>query len=141
MILTVRPKKTGAAYDKIWVKETDESPLRKYTREQAEGLAQRFPDDSVVVDWAMRYGNPSIASKLEAMTAQGCQRILVMALYPQYCAATTATVYDKAFAALKTMRWQPAVRGASLGGAKPGSHRGPTCTPPGAPASAGGTHT
>lgn len=110
VILTVRPKKTGAAYDKVWFKDTDESPLRKYTREQAEAVADRFADQNVVVDWAMRYGKPSISSRLEALTAQGCQRILLMALYPQYSATTMASVYDKAFAALKTMRWQPAVR-------------------------------
>jgi len=110
IILTVRPKKTGAAYDKIWFKDTDESPLRRYTREQSEKLAQRFPDAEIVVDWAMRYGQPSIASKMNSLKEQGCQRILVMALYPQYCAATMATVYDCTFAALKKMRWQPAIR-------------------------------
>ena len=110
VILTVRPKKTGAAYDKIWFKDTDESPLRRYTREQSEKLAERFSDSNVVVDWAMRYGKPSIASRLEALTEQGCQRIFVMALYPQYSAATMATVYDKAFETLGKMRWQPAIR-------------------------------
>ena len=110
VILTVRPKKTGAAYEKIWFKDTDESPLRRYTREQSEKLAERFSNDNVVVDWAMRYGKPSIASRLEALTEQGCQRIFVMALYPQYSAATMATVYDKAFETLGKMRWQPAIR-------------------------------
>lgn len=110
IILTVRPKKTGAAYEKIWFKDTDESPLRRYTREQSEALSLRFDDDQVVVDWAMRYGKPSIASKLDVLKEKGCQRILVMALYPQYSATTMATVYDKAFLALKKMRWQPAIR-------------------------------
>lgn len=110
VILSIRPKKTGAAYDKVWFKDTDESPLRRYTREQGEALAERFDKDSVVVEWGMRYGKPSIAEKLEVLKQQGCQRILVMALYPQYSATTMATVYDKTFAALKTMRWQPAIR-------------------------------
>ncbi len=110
VILPLRSKKTGAAYDKIWFKDTDESPLRRYTREQAEGLAQRFDPSDVVVDWAMRYGTPSIESRMQALTAQGCDRILIMALYPQYSATTVATVYDKAFDSLKTMRHQPAIR-------------------------------
>ncbi len=67
-------------------------------------------DARITVDWAMRYGNPSISSRLDAMQKAGCDRILVVPLYPQYSAATTATVADKAFDALKTMRWQPAVR-------------------------------
>jgi protoporphyrin/coproporphyrin ferrochelatase len=112
VILTIRPGRKGRDYDKIWNKERDESPLRTITRAQSEKLAQRFAhlDARVTVDWAMRYGNPSIASRLEALQQAGCERILIVPLYPQYCAATTATVADKAFDVLRTMRWQPAVR-------------------------------
>ncbi len=112
IILTIRPSKSGAAYREIWDKERDESPLRTITRAQAEGMAARLSakHPGLLVDWAMRYGNPSIASRLQAMTEQGCTRILLFALYPQYSAATNATAYDKAFVALRAMRWQPAVR-------------------------------
>ena len=110
-ILPRRPFKTGEAYRAIWMAETDESPLRAYTRRQAIALAGTIgASDEIVVDWAMRYGQPSIKAKLAELKAAGCDRILVFALYPQYSAATTATVYDKAFDALKAMRWQPAVR-------------------------------
>lgn len=112
IVLTMRPRTSGAAYDLIWNKDLDESPLRTITRSQAEKLAVRLAetDRRVVVDWAMRYGNPSIASRLERLRVSGCERILVFPLYPQYAAATTATVNDKAFEALMTMRWQPALR-------------------------------
>jgi ferrochelatase len=112
VILTVRPGRKGRDYDKIWNKARDESPLKTITRAQAEKLAAtlRNVDARITVDWAMRYGNPSIPSRLEALRQAGCERILVVPLYPQYCAATTATVADKAFDTLKTMRWQPAVR-------------------------------
>ncbi len=111
IILNTRPKKSGALYASIWNEERDESPLRTFTRSQGEQLAKRLAGhEHVMVDWAMRYGNPSIASRLAALKAQGCERILVFPLYPQYAAATTATVNDKAFEALMTMRWQPAVR-------------------------------
>jgi ferrochelatase len=112
IILSVRPRRKGRDYDKIWNRQRDESPLRTITRSQAEKLAARLEpiDTRITVDWAMRYGNPSIASRLDALQKAGCDRILVVPLYPQYSAATTATVADKAFDALKTMRWQPAVR-------------------------------
>jgi ferrochelatase len=112
VILSFRPGIAGKAYRAIWDAETDESPLRRHTREQAQGLGIRLRAGGydLDVDWAMRYGNPSIAEKLEAMRARGCRRILLFALYPQYSATTTATAYDKAFAALAKMRWQPAVR-------------------------------
>jgi ferrochelatase len=82
------------------------------TRAQAEKLSAALAarDRRIVVDWAMRYGNPSIATRLDALKAQGCERILIMPLYPQYCAATTATACDKAFEILARMRWQPAIR-------------------------------
>ena len=112
IILTFRPGRKGRDYDKIWNRERDESPLKTITRAQSEKLGQMLAavDGRVTVDWAMRYGNPSIASRLEALQKQGCERILIVPLYPQYAAATSATVCDKAFDALKTMRWQPAVR-------------------------------
>jgi ferrochelatase len=112
VILTIRPRRKGRDYDKIWNRERDESPLKTITRSQAEKLAAMLSsvDARIAVDWAMRYGNPSIASRLDALQRAGCDRILVVPLYPQYCAATTATVADKAFDALKQMRWQPSVR-------------------------------
>ncbi|WDR05099.1 ferrochelatase [Devosia rhodophyticola] len=111
VILSVRPQKSGHAYAQIWDKETNESPLKVITRNQALSLAQRMNGEGkVVVDFAMRYGEPSTAAKLEAMQKAGCQKILLVPLYPQYSATTTATANDKAFEALGKMRWQPAVR-------------------------------
>src|SRR5574340_285050 len=111
IILTVRPRRKGRDYDKIWNMERNESVLKSITRSQSEKLAASFAGDPrILVDWAMRYGNPSIASRLELMQQAGCDRILVVPLYPQYAAATTATVADKAFDALAGMRWQPALR-------------------------------
>jgi protoporphyrin/coproporphyrin ferrochelatase len=111
IILSKRPFASGKAYRAIWNTEMDESPLRTITRAQAEAVAQTLKGDTrIVVDWAMRYGTPSIASRLEALKQAGCERILLFPLYPQYAAATTATVCDTAFDALKTMRWQPSLR-------------------------------
>src|SRR5215468_7555163 len=111
IILRVRPGRKARDYRKIWNNEKDESPLKTITRAQAEKLSEAIADhEHVVVDWAMRYGNPSICSRLEALTAQGCDRILVVPLYPQYSAATSATVCDEAFRALADMRAQPTLR-------------------------------
>jgi len=110
IILSFRPQKAGHAYAMIWDKEKNESPLRVITRAQSEALAERMSGDGVMVEYAMRYGNPSTQSVLEKMQGAGCQKILLVPLYPQYSATTTATANDKAFDALKTMRWQPAVR-------------------------------
>ncbi len=111
IVLTFRPKKSGAAYDEIWNEDRNESPLRTFTRAQGEKLASELEDHAnIVVDWAMRYGSPPIAERLDYLQKEGCERILIFPLYPQYSASTTATVNDKAFDALKTMRWQPAVR-------------------------------
>lgn len=111
IILSSRPQKSGANYARIWNKELDESPLRIISRAQAEKLQTAFADrDDVIVDYAMRYGNPSTESRIKALKAQGCDRILLFPLYPQYSATTTATANDKAFDALKTMRWQPSIR-------------------------------
>jgi ferrochelatase len=106
-ILTMRPKKSAHAYQQVWTPEG--SPLAVHTRATALALQQAMGMD-VHVDWAMRYGNPSIADRLKAMKDIGCDRILLAPLYPQYSAATTATANDAAFAALGVMRWQPAVR-------------------------------
>lgn len=107
IILTTRPKKSAHAYQQVW---TDRgSPLAFHTHDTALALAEAM-GPGVTVDWAMRYGNPSIASRLAAMKKAGCDRILLAPLYPQYSGATTATANDAAFAALKAMRWQPAIR-------------------------------
>jgi protoporphyrin/coproporphyrin ferrochelatase len=112
IILSVRPGRKGRDYDKIWNRERNESPLMTITRSQAEKLSALLQpvDRRIVVEWAMRYGNPSIPSRLEALARQGCERILIMPLYPQYAAATTATVCDKVFLSLMTMRAQPTIR-------------------------------
>lgn len=111
IVLNVRPQKSGAAYAEIWNKEADESPLRTFTRSQSAKLAEMLGGhDNLVVDWGMRYGNPPIQERLEHLQSEGCERILIFPLYPQYSAATTATVNDKSFEALMEMRWQPAVR-------------------------------
>jgi ferrochelatase len=110
IILTVRPGRKGRDYAKIWNRELDESPLKTITREKAEKLAASLADDRIVVDWAMRYGNPAVAARLAALQAEGCDRILLVPLYPQYAAPTTATACDQAFRALMAMRWQPTVR-------------------------------
>ena len=111
IVLNTRPKKSGAAYAEIWNKERNESPLRTFTRAQGEKLAARMAGDAgVVVDWAMRYGKPSIAERTDALMEQGCERILVYPLYPQYAASTTATVNDKFFEHMMSKRWMPAVR-------------------------------
>ena len=106
IILNTRPAKSAHAYKQVWTKAG--SPLAAITRRQADALQQRLP--KVRVEYAMRYGNPGIASVMREMKDEGCDRILLAPLYPQYCAATTATANDTAFAALATMRWQPAVR-------------------------------
>ncbi len=111
-ILLTRPRARGRDYESIWNRERNEGPLKTITRLQSEklrlALGNLEPD--VVVDWAMRYGLPAIGERLNALKAGGCDRILVIPLYPQYCAASTATVGDKVFEALASMRWQPALR-------------------------------
>ena len=107
IILNLRPRKSARAYRQVWTGEG--SPLAAITARQAKALTGAFGPD-VVVDHAMRYGRPAIAGRIDALKAAGCERILIAPLYPQYCAATTATAADEAFAHLRRMRWQPAVR-------------------------------
>ncbi|HEY8564496.1 MAG TPA: ferrochelatase [Beijerinckiaceae bacterium] len=113
IILTTRPGRKGRDYDTVWNKELNEGPLKTITRGQAQKLAAAMKEsagDRVVVDWAMRYGKPAAKPAIENLLAQGCDRILLVPLYPQYSAATSATACDDAFRALMDMRWQPAVR-------------------------------
>lgn len=110
VVLTVRPGKSGKAYERIWDKEKNESPLRGYTRGQAEGLHARFAADNVPVAWAMRYGTPSVEAGVRELLEHGCDRILAVPLYPQYSATTTATANDQLFRVLMTLRNQPAIR-------------------------------
>ena len=114
IILNVRPKKSGEAYARIWLKDDpDGSPLRKYTRLQSEHLekkmAKHIKANRLHVTYAMRYGQPSIASRLQELKDTGCNRLLVVPLYPQYAAATTATVNDEIFKWMLKQRWQPAL--------------------------------
>jgi len=111
IILTIRPKRSGHAYEQIWNRELNESPLKTITRAQAERLATEFRDDGgVLIDWGMRYGSPPVGERLKALKEGGCERILVFPLYPQYSASTTATVADKVFQVMESLRWQPALR-------------------------------
>lgn len=111
VILTTRPTRSGHAYEKIWNRERNESPLKTITRSQAQKLAAHLQDDDrILVDWGMRYGAPPVGERLKALKEKGCDRILVFPLYPQYSAATTATVADKISEAMVQLRWQPALR-------------------------------
>jgi ferrochelatase len=111
IILRTRPRRKARDYQKIWDHAKNESPLKIITRAQASKLeAELASHDHVLVDWAMRYGNPSIASRIAALTAQGCDRLLIVPLYPQYSAATSATVCDEVFRVLASMRAQPTLR-------------------------------
>ena len=111
IILTFRPRRSGRAYEKIWNKALNESPLKTITRGQSEKLRGPLKDQpEIIVDWGMRYGLPPVARRIDALKGQGCDRILLFPLYPQYSAATTATALDKCFDALKAMRWQPSIR-------------------------------
>lgn len=112
-VLTKRPFKSGAAYREIWNQERDESPLKTITRAQAEKIERHLKKTikvPLMVDWAMRYGNPSVESRINALKDAGCTKILFFALYPQYSAPTTATAFDQCFKILQKMRWQPAIR-------------------------------
>ena len=111
IVLNTRPGRVGKAYAEIWNKDLDESYLRTYTRAQSDKLGEALKGcENVRVDWAMRYGNPSIASRIEALRDEGCDRIVAFPLYPQFSATTTATVNDKVFEALSATRFMPALR-------------------------------
>ena len=109
-ILTFRPSKTAHAYKQIWKKDTNESPLLYFTKNQAMKLDKEIGNEKIVVDYAMRYGNPSIRSKLKKLKEEGCENIIILPLYPQYAAATTATVCDEVYRSLIKMRWQPSLQ-------------------------------
>ncbi len=109
-ILTFRPSKTAHAYKKIWRKDTNESPLLFFTKNQAKKLGNKIGNEKIKVDFAMRYGNPSIKSKLKNLKKEGCENIIILPLYPQYAAATTATVCDEVYRTLMKMRWQPSLQ-------------------------------
>ena len=109
-ILNLRPSKTAKAYKEIWMKKEDMSPLRYFTIMQTKKLLDRIGSKNVIVDYAMRYGNPSIKSKIFNLQYAGCEKLIVLPLYPQYAAATTATVCDEVYRALMAMRWQPSLQ-------------------------------
>ena len=110
IILTFRPAKTAKAYKKIWLKKENMSPLRYYTIQQTEKLKKSLKNNSLIIDYAMRYGNPSISTKIENLKKKGCEKLIILPLYPQYAAATTATVCDEVYRSLMRMRWQPSVQ-------------------------------
>ena len=109
-ILTFRPSKTAKAYKEIWMKDVNMSPLKYFTEMQTKKLKRKIGNDLVLVDFAMRYGNPSIKSKIEKMQKNGCENLIILPLYPQYAAATTATVCDEVYRSLMKMRWQPSLQ-------------------------------
>ena len=109
-ILTFRPAKTAKAYKEIWMEKENMSPLRYYTEKQAEKLSSLIQKDKFFIDYAMRYGNPSIKSKISELHEKGCENLIILPLYPQYAAATTATVCDEVYRTLMNMRWQPSLK-------------------------------
>ncbi len=109
-ILTFRPSKTAKAYKEIWMNDINMSPLKYYTEMQMKKLRDKMNTDSVIVDYAMRYGNPSINSKIKKLQGEGCENLVILPLYPQYAAATTATVCDEVYRSLMKMRWQPSLQ-------------------------------
>ena len=109
-ILTFRPSKTAKAYKEIWMQKENMSPLRYYTLMQTKKLREKFDNNKIIVDYAMRYGNPSIKSIMTNLHKEGCENIIVLPLYPQYAAPTTATVCDEVYRTLLKMRWQPSLQ-------------------------------
>ena len=109
-ILTFRPSKTAKAYKEIWMQDKDMSPLRYYTLMQSQKLADKFNNENLIVDFAMRYGSPSIKSKIEYLKEKGCENLIILPLYPQYASPTTATVCDEVFRSLMKLRWQPSLQ-------------------------------
>ena len=109
-ILTFRPSKTAKAYKEIWMKDENMSPLLYYTKKQTEKTSEHFKREDLIIDFAMRYGNPSIKSKIVKLHSEGCENLVILPLYPQYAAATTATVCDEVYRTLMNMRWQPSLQ-------------------------------
>ena len=109
-ILTFRPSKTAKAYKEIWMKKENMSPLRYYTEMQTKKLKEKMKNEKIIIDHAMRYGNPSIKNKIENLQKNGCEELIILPLYPQYAAATTATVCDEVYRSLMKMRWQPSLQ-------------------------------
>ena len=109
-ILTFRPSKTAKAYKEIWMKDIDMSPLKYYTEMQTKKLKTKLENEKIVVDYAMRYGNPGIKKKIIKLKNDGCENLIILPLYPQYAAATTATVCDEVYRSLMDMRWQPSLQ-------------------------------
>ncbi len=109
-ILTFRPSKTAKAYKEIWMKDKNISPLLHYTQNQAKMLSSAISEENLIIDYAMRYGNPSIRSKITSLQEMGCENLIILPLYPQYAAATTATVCDEVYRTLMKMRWQPSLK-------------------------------
>ena len=109
-ILNLRPSKTAKAYKEIWMKDENISPLLYYTRKQSEKISNIISSENLIVDFAMRYGNPSIKSKINKLHQLGCENLVILPLYPQYAAATTATVCDEVYRTLMNMRWQPSLK-------------------------------
>ena len=110
IILTFRPSKTAKAYKEIWMKDENMSPLLYYTKKQTEKTSEYFKGENLIIDFAMRYGNPSIKSKIAKLQSEGCEKLVILPLYPQYAAATTATVCDEVYRTLMNMRWQPSLQ-------------------------------
>ena len=109
-ILTFRPSKTAKAYKEIWMNDINKSPLRFFTEMQTKKLNEKLRDKNLIIDFAMRYGNPSIKSKIKTMQKEGCEKLIIFPLYPQYASPTTATVCDEVFRTLMKMRWQPSIQ-------------------------------
>ena len=109
-ILTFRPSKTAKAYKEIWMKKENMSPLRYYTEMQTKKLKEKMKNEKIIIDYAMRYGNPSIKNIIENLQKNGCEELIILPLYPQYAAATTATVCDEVYRSLMKMRWQPSLQ-------------------------------
>ena len=110
IILNLRPSKTAKAYKEIWMKDINMSPLLYYTKKQAQKVSDSISNENLVIDFAMRYGNPSIKSKIKKLHEGGCENLVILPLYPQYAAATTATVCDEVYRTLMNMRWQPSLK-------------------------------
>jgi len=109
-ILNFRPSKTAKAYKEIWMKDENISPLLYYTKKQSKKISNSLSKENIVIDFAMRYGNPSIKSKIHKLHKMGCENLVILPLYPQYAAATTATVCDEVYRTLMKMRWQPSLK-------------------------------